>query len=29
MMLQVDRSGVDADAMRCEPADLAQVLNHG
>lgn len=29
MMLQVERSGVDADAMRCEPADLAAVLDHG
>jgi 3-hydroxyisobutyrate dehydrogenase-like beta-hydroxyacid dehydrogenase len=29
MMLQVDRSGVDAEAMRCEPADLAKVLNNG
>ena len=29
MMLQVERSGVDAGAMRCEPADLAKVLGNG
>ena len=29
MMLQVERSGLDADVMRCEPAELAAVLEHG
>jgi 3-hydroxyisobutyrate dehydrogenase-like beta-hydroxyacid dehydrogenase len=29
MMLQVDRSGVDADTMRCDPAELAKVLGNG
>jgi 3-hydroxyisobutyrate dehydrogenase-like beta-hydroxyacid dehydrogenase len=28
MMLQVQRSGINADAMRCEPADLAKVLGN-
>lgn len=29
MMLQVERSGISADTMRCEPADLAKVLDNG
>jgi 3-hydroxyisobutyrate dehydrogenase-like beta-hydroxyacid dehydrogenase len=29
MMLQVERSGINAETMRCEPADLAKVLNNG
>jgi hypothetical protein len=29
MMLQMERSGIDADTMRCDPADLAKVLNNG
>jgi 3-hydroxyisobutyrate dehydrogenase len=29
MMLQVERSGIGTETMRCEPADLAKVLDNG
>jgi 3-hydroxyisobutyrate dehydrogenase len=29
MMVQVERSGVDPEAMRCDPDDIAQVLKNG
>ena len=29
MMLQIERSGVDAESMRCDPTDLARILKDG